>query len=67
MASGNGKPGGIRQTAAESKAETTKRISEEILRTEAEQREAKTARLKAARLAMLAAKDDAPSPKAGRK
>ena len=67
MSSGNGKPGGIRKTSAESKAETTKRISEEILRTEAEQRDAKTARLKAQRLAMLAAKGNAAPTKAGRK
>ncbi len=41
-----------RRENAESKAETTKRISEEMLQTEAEIRKAKTSRLRAARLAM---------------
>lgn len=40
-----------RRETAESKAETTKRVSQEITQTEADIRKAKTLRLKAARLA----------------
>lgn len=45
-----------RRETAESKAETTRRIAREISQTEAEERDAKTARLKAARLAILTPK-----------
>jgi broad specificity phosphatase PhoE len=56
-----------RRETAESKAETTKRVSEEMLRLEAEQRTAKTARLKAARLAMQEErKAEGPTKKAAR-
>ncbi len=41
-----------KRETAESKAETTKRISQEITQAETERREAKTARLRAARLAL---------------
>jgi hypothetical protein len=40
-----------RRETAESKAETTRRIAREISQVEAEERDAKTARLRAARLA----------------
>ncbi|PVB59416.1 hypothetical protein [Labrenzia sp. 011] len=49
-----------RRETAESKAETTKRISQEMLRTESELRDAKTMRLRAARMAM---QDDRPAAK----
>lgn len=41
-----------KRETAESKAETTKRIAQEITQAETEHRKAKTARLRAARLAM---------------
>jgi len=65
-----------RRETAESKAETTKRVSEEIVQTEADVRNEKTLRLRAARLAMqqsrpepVAAKNSnkksKPAPKTG--
>jgi|GEM_PF-5549782 len=45
-----------RRETAESKAETTRRVAREISQTEAEERDEKTARLKAARLATLTPK-----------
>ncbi|MBD1545942.1 hypothetical protein [Roseibium aggregatum] len=48
----------IRQTA-EARAETTKRVAKEIVQTEADARNAKTQRLKAARLDMLARETEA--------
>ncbi|TYC60507.1 hypothetical protein FMN50_07310 [Rhodobacterales bacterium] len=48
-----------RRETAESKAETTKRVSEEMMQTEAAARNAKTMRLRAARLAQ---EDTAPTP-----
>jgi multidrug efflux pump subunit AcrA (membrane-fusion protein) len=48
------KLGQTRRESAESKAETTKRISQELLQAEAEQRRAKTDKLRAARLARQA-------------
>ncbi|WP_428649736.1 hypothetical protein [Roseibium sp.] len=53
-----------RRETAETKAETTKRISQEMTQTEAEIREAKTMRLRAARLAM---QENQPAPAAPRK
>ncbi|MHA7774447.1 hypothetical protein [Roseibium sp. M-1] len=47
-----------RRETAESKAETTRRIAREISLTETEERDAKTARLKAARLASLSPKTE---------
>ncbi len=52
-----------KRESAESKAETTKRVSEELLRVESEVRDAKTARLKAARLEMLAQQETAAASK----
>lgn len=40
-----------KRETAESKAETTKRVSQELSRAETEERDAKTAKLRAARLA----------------
>lgn len=54
-----------RRESAESKAETTRRIAREISQAEADVRDAKTARLKAARLAQQAA-ETAPVAKATR-
>ncbi|POF34534.1 hypothetical protein [Roseibium marinum] len=56
----SGKLSQTRRETAESKAETTKRISQEMLRSESELRDAKTMRLRAAR---LATQDDRPDPK----
>ncbi|KZM47961.1 hypothetical protein [Labrenzia sp. OB1] len=56
----SGKLSQTRRETAESKAETTKRISQEMLRTESELRDAKTMRLRAAR---LASQPDLPEPK----
>lgn len=44
--------GQTRRESAESKAETTKRVSEELLNAESAQRKAKTEKLRQARLAM---------------
>ncbi|MEM5581186.1 MULTISPECIES: hypothetical protein [unclassified Roseibium] len=55
----DGKLSRTRRETAESKAETTKRISQEILQAEVDLREAKTNKLRAARLAMQA---DQPAP-----
>lgn len=46
------KLGQTRRESAESKAETTKRVSQEIQLAETEQRQAKTEKLRLARLAM---------------
>ncbi len=46
-----------RRESAETKAETTKRVSQELQRVETEARDAKTARLRAARLEMKAELD----------
>lgn len=54
-----------RRESAESKAETTRRIAREISQAEADVRDAKTARLKAARLAQQAA-EKPPAVAAGR-
>lgn len=48
------KLGQTRRESAESKAETTKRISQELLQAETEKRRAKTDKLRAARLARSA-------------
>lgn len=48
------KLGGIVRTTAETKAETTKRISQEIVQAEDERRRHKTEKLKAERLALQA-------------
>jgi|GEM_PF-2753165 len=55
------KLGQTRRETAESKAETTKRVSQEILQAEAELRQAKTEKLRAARLARQAGQPD-PEP-----
>ncbi len=52
-----------RRSSAEIKADTTKRISEEISRTEAELRDDKTRRLRAARLAMQENQPEPPKAK----
>ncbi|MHA7775868.1 hypothetical protein [Roseibium sp. M-1] len=51
---GRNKLGSTKRETAESKADTTKRISQEIQRTETENRQAKTEKLRLARLAMQA-------------
>lgn len=60
------KIGQTRRETAESKAATTKRVSEEILLAETEQRKAKTEKLRLARLAMQEeqAQSGADNPKA---
>ncbi|HDR27459.1 hypothetical protein [Rhodovulum sp.] len=57
----------FRLTSQETKAEATTRIAREILRSEAEERQNKTAALKAARLARQAAGDAAPVAPKSRK
>lgn len=57
-----------KRETAESKAETTKRISQELQQTEADIRDAKTQRLRAARLAMEDTQPEpAPAKRAARK
>lgn len=55
------KLGGIVRMTAETKFETTKRISQEILQAEDERRRHKTEKLKAARLALQAGSKDSVS------
>lgn len=62
----DGKLSRTRRETAESKAETTKRISQELLQAEVDLREAKTNKLRAARLAMQA-EQPAPEPAKARK
>ena len=57
--SDHNKLGQTKRESAESKAETTKRISQEIQQAETERRQAKTEKLKLARLALQA---QAPTP-----
>ncbi|MCV0428879.1 MAG: hypothetical protein K5905_25775 [Roseibium sp.] len=52
--SNNDKPVKPKRESAESKAETTKRVSQELVQAEADRRAAKTAKLRAARLEMQA-------------
>jgi hypothetical protein len=52
------KLGKTQRVTAETKADTTKRVSLEITQNEAEQRRYKTEKLKAARLARQASEDD---------
>lgn len=54
---------GSTRLSAETRAEITIRVSKEIVRTEAEIRKAKTARLKAARMEMLAREPEPASAK----
>ncbi len=59
----SGKSPQPRLSSAERKAETTKRVSDEMTRTEAELREDKTRRLRAARLAMQESQPEPPKTK----
>ncbi|MBG6199908.1 hypothetical protein IWQ48_001026 [Labrenzia sp. EL_13] len=56
-----------KRESAESKAETTKRVSQELTRAATERREAKTAKLRAARLAQEENQQEQPIVKSRRK